>query len=470
MLYDDLVATGPSDRPDPLHGHRGRILLVDDDPAQVMLASEILEPDGHDVRTALSGEEALKALGSEPADLVVADLMMPGMNGFDLLREIREAWPELPVIFLTGHDDVASAVSAIKEGAENYVTKPFDVDRFRLIIARALERKALRDDNARLREIVRSRRGSFGTILGSSAVMQDLYDQIEVVAPTDSTVLLLGESGTGKDLTAREIHRRSTRTDGPFLAVNCGALPGNLLESELFGHEKGAFTGATATKVGLFEAANGGTIFLDEIGTTSESTQKSLLRVLQEREVRRVGGTQSHPINVRVISATNSNLQEAMAQGSFRSELYFRLSGVILHLPPLRAREADIASLAEHFLAQTCHRHNKPMLSFSPRAMERLGRYHWPGNIRELENVIERAVIFAQRSIIGPGDLQLPGPGGGVPSPELALDAIVRDHLTQVLERCGGNKSQAAKLLNVPRTTLYKLLKKHGLSGNISEA
>jgi DNA-binding NtrC family response regulator len=458
------VASDVSNSIEADDGYRGRILLVDDDPAQVLLASEILAPDGHQVRTALSGEEALELLRAGPADLVVADLMMPGMNGFDLLREISDSWPELPVIFLTGHDDVASAVSAIKEGAENYVTKPFDVDRFRLIIARALERKALRDDNARLREMVRNRRGSFGAILGGSAAMQALYDQLEVLAPTNSTVLLLGESGTGKDLTAREIHRRSKRSEGPFLAVNCGALPSTLLESELFGHEKGAFTGATATKVGLFEAANGGTIFLDEIGTTTPSTQKSLLRVLQEREVRRVGGTQSHPIDVRVLSATNANLQVEMEAGSFRSDLYFRLSGVVLSLPPLREREADIGRLAEHFLAQTCQRHGKNLLSFSPRSLERLQRYNWPGNIRELENVVERAVIFAQRVTIGPSDLQIPGAPEDGANDDQALESVIRLHLSQAIERCGGNKAQAAKLLRIPRTTLYKLLHRHGLA------
>jgi two-component system response regulator HydG len=443
---------------------QGRVLVVDDEPAQVMLASEILAPEGHAVETALSGREALEQLSDKSFDLVVADLMMPGMDGFELLQRVGESWPDVPVIFLTGHADVASAVEAIKQGAENYLTKPFDVDRLKVVVKRALEKKALRDDNARLRRLVWERRSSYGTLIGSSEPMQALYDQIEAVAPTDSTVLLLGESGTGKDLTAREIHRRSKRREGPFLGVNCGALPANLLESELFGHERGAFTGASSTKVGLFEAAHGGTIFLDEIGTTTKTTQQTLLRVLQDREVRRVGGTVSRPVNVRVISATNADLQAEIANGNFRADLFFRLSSVVIQLPALRDRQPDTPLLAEHFLAQSCHRHGKPMHSLTRRAQEQLQRHSWPGNIRELENVIERAVIFAPRRSIGPSDLQVMAESSPPPPNEtLALDEVIRSHVASVLERCGGNKMQAARLLKIPRTSLYKKLTKYGI-------
>jgi two-component system response regulator HydG len=458
------VSTQVPEHTEELEPCNGRILVVDDEPTQAMLASEILRPEGHAVETALSGAEAIERLSSQPFDVVVADLMMPGMDGFELLQRIGEAWPDIPVIFLTGHADVASAVDAIKQGAENYLTKPFDVDRLRVVVLRALEKKALRDDNARLRRLIWKRRTSFGTLLGTSEPMQALYDQIEAVAPTQSTVLLLGESGTGKDLTAREIHRRSKRREGPFLGVNCGALPANLLESELFGHERGAFTGASSSKVGLFEAADRGTIFLDEIGTTAMGTQQALLRVLQDREVRRVGGTSTRAVDVRVVCATNADLQAEIASGNFRSDLYFRLSGVIIRLPALRERRGDIPTLAEHFLAQACHRHGKQMHSFTQRAMETLQRHPWPGNIRELENVVERAVIFATRTNIGPRELQFSAETGpATQDDQQGLDEVVRSHLIATLEKCGGNKMQAARLLKIPRTSLYKKLKKYGL-------
>ena len=450
-------------RSDLAPAYCGRILVVDDERSQVDLASDILKPDGHSVETALSGAEALETLRKGEVDLVIADLMMPGMDGLELLRKVDESWPDLPVIFVTGRDDVSSALEAIKEGAENYVTKPLDIDRFRIAVSKALERKALRDDNARLRKLVWQRRATFGMLIGRSDLMQAVYDDIETVAPTDSSVLVLGESGTGKEVTAREIHRRSKRMGGPFLAVNCAALPPNLLESELFGHVKGAFTGAVGSKVGLFEAASGGTIFLDEIGATDPALQLSLLRVLQEREVRRVGDTASRSIDVRIISATNADPQVEMKQGTLRSDLYFRLSAVIVRLPPLRQRHEDLPLLAEHFLGQACRRHGKKPMTLSTRALECLQQHSWTGNVRELENVIERASIFAARQTIGPKDLALPTAGqddaGG--EEELALEGVIRSHLVSILGRSSGNKALAARLLNIPRTSLYKLLKKH---------
>jgi len=445
---------------------QGRILIVDDEPVQAQLAAEILISDGHEVQTAHSGAEALEKLSSRPFDLIIADLMMPQMNGFELMREVSERWSDLPVIFLTGNDEVASAVQAIQEGAENYLTKPYEIDRLRFVVSRALERSALRHDNARLRRIVSDRRTVFGTLIGGSEPMQRLYDQVERAAPTESTILLLGESGTGKDLTAREVHQRSKRKGGPFLGVNCGALPANLLESELFGHERGAFTGATTSKVGLFEAANGGTIFLDEVGTTTMSMQQSLLRVLQEREIRRVGSTVTRSIDIRIIAATNANLEADMETGVFRADLYYRLSGIVLHLPALRERRDDIPLLVEHFLAQACHRQGKQMHDFSPRAMELLKQYDWPGNIRELENVVERAVIFAPRRLIGPSDVPLKADGSAANSSNdpMALDEILRAHLRRVLDHCGGNKARAARLLQIPRTSLYKMMQRHGLA------
>ncbi|MFQ5718068.1 MAG: sigma-54-dependent transcriptional regulator [Acidobacteriota bacterium] len=444
---------------------RGRILVVDDEPSQVTLVSDILAPEGHAVDTALSGEAALKHLRDTEVDLVIADLMMPGMDGFELLKNVGASWPEVPVIFLTGRAEVDSAVAAIKDGAENYVTKPLDIDRFRLAVSRALERKALRDDNARLRRMVWDRRGSFGALIGASDLMQSVYDDIQKVGPTGTSVLILGESGTGKEVTAREIHRHSTRAGAAFLAINCAALPANLLESELFGHVKGAFTGAVGSKVGLFEAASGGTIFLDEIGATDEAIQRSLLRVLQEREVRRVGDTAPRSIDVRVISATNADPQAEMEQGTLRSDLYFRLSGVVIRLPPLRDRHGDVGLLAENCLAQACRRQGKKPMAISPRALERLERYAWPGNVRELENIIERAAIYGSRQRIGPKDLDLPAEGAAAAGADetLALDRVVQTHLEATLARCRGNKAQAARLLGIPRTSLYKRLKKYGI-------
>jgi DNA-binding NtrC family response regulator len=474
VLQPQPVRAGPAG-PEPVrdggvireaHAIQGRVLLVDDEPTPLGLAKEILSTAGHVIETARSGDEALTRLKGSMFDLVVTDLVMPGMSGLDLLRRIGESWPDIAVIILTGHADVSTAVSAIREGAENYITKPFDVDRFRLDVQRALERKALRDDNLRLRRVVGERRSFLGSLIGASDAMQAVYDLVEAVAPTNGTVLLLGESGTGKEVTAREIHRRSNRHDAPFIAVNCAALPANLLESELFGHVRGAFTGAAANKVGLFEAAHHGTIFLDEIGATTPQLQQSLLRVLQEREVRRVGDLLPRAIDVRVISATNADLDREMEQGTFRSDLYFRLSGVIVRLPPLRQRLDDLPLLAESLLTQIAKRHGRKPMLLAARAVTRLQGHSWPGNVRELENVLERAVILAKHQTLGPADLELPQAVDAVPPPpagDLSLEQVIRAHVLGVLDKCGGNKMQAAKLLRVPRSSLYALLQKYGI-------
>ncbi|MFQ5767519.1 MAG: sigma-54-dependent transcriptional regulator, partial [Acidobacteriota bacterium] len=415
-------------------GRCGTILVVDDDPSLRLLASEILTDSGYSVETADSGYQALEKLEQQPIDLVVADLVMPGMDGFQLLQKMTDDGQETPVIFLTGQLEISSAVKAIKQGAENYVTKPFESDHLEVVVRQALEKKRLRDENARLRRMVWEKQASYGSLVGRSRVMQTVYGAIDAVGPTESTVLILGESGTGKELIAREVHRRSRRSSGPFLAVNCSALPPNLLESELFGHVRGAFTGAASAKAGLFEAARSGTIFLDEIGSTTPQTQQSLLRVLQEREIRRVGDTASHSIDVRVIAATNADLESEMRAGTFRTDLYFRLSGVIVRMPPLRQRPQDIPLLAEHFLAQVCRRQNREPRTLSPRALEKLQRYDWPGNVRELENVMERAVIFARDRKIGPSDLDLTTgrPAAGQPE-DLSLDSMVRRHISLIL-------------------------------------
>ena len=447
--------------------NQGRILVVDDEPSTLELARDILVPEGHAVVTASSGSEAVDCLRSAPFDLVVTDLVMPGMGGLELLKQVEESWPEVPVIILTGNSDIATAVAAIKDGADNYLTKPFDLDSFRVVVLKALERKALRDENNRLRKAIWARRTCFGGLIGAAPAMQALYAEVEAVAPTNSSVLLLGESGTGKEITAREIHRRSQRRDGPFVAVNCGALPPTLLESELFGHKRGAFTGATTTKVGLFEAASGGTIFLDEIGATTMQTQQALLRVLQEREVRPVGDLLAKPIDVRVIAATNALLDLEMGQGTFRTDLYFRLSAVVLRLPALRERPDDLPLLAESLLAQLSRRHDGKEFTLSKKALERLRQHAWPGNVRELENVLERAAILAPRQVIGPADLALPGAPAEDPMPRVegdqSLERVSREHILSVLERCGGNKLRAARILRIPRSSLYQRLAKYGV-------
>lgn len=444
--------------------YRGRILVVDDDPHLRDLAQSILENDGHSVICAASASAALARLEESAFDVLLADLMMPDQDGLWLLREAKNRHPDVEVIIVTGHGDIDTAVAAIKEGAYDYVTKPFHVDKFSLDVQKALERKRLSEDLGALRRQIGVRE-RLGSLIGATDAMQVLYRQIDHVAPTQSTVLLLGESGTGKEVTARTIHETSSRRHGPFIAVSCGSLPSSLLESELFGHMRGAFTGATASKAGLFDAAHGGTIFLDEIGTTTPQTQVGLLRVLQEREIRKVGATESKKIDVRVVAATNVDIERAMDDGSFRPDLYYRLSSVTLRLPPLRDRIEDIPLLAGEFLARHSQKLGKPPRTLSPRALEVLYGYSWPGNVRELEHVIENAVIFAPREIIRPRDLpEAVREGATVRQRDsmLSLDEVEKRHILRVLKETGGNKLKAARILGIPRASLYRKLERYG--------
>jgi DNA-binding NtrC family response regulator len=440
--------------------YRGRLLLVDDDPHLRAFIIDLLRAEGHEVREARHGQEALAILAEESFDLVLADLVMPEMSGLDILRSVQRDHSGTEVIIITGHGDIDTAVEAIREGAYDYVTKPFHAEKFALDIQKALEKKRLSENLEALRQQAAGR-SRFGDLVGASAPMQQHYRRIEQVAPTESTVLVLGESGTGKEITAREIHRRSRRSEGPFLAVNCGALPANLLESELFGHVKGSFTGATADKVGFFQAADGGTLFLDEIGTTTPRTQIELLRVLDTREVRRVGATESIPVDVRILAATNLDLEQAMDSGQFRADLYYRLSTVILRVPPLRERADDVPMLAEQFLTEACRRLGRPTRAFSPRVVEILRGYAWPGNVRELQHVVEHTAIFSSRPVIRPVDLpealRDAGPEGEA---LLSLQEHEARHIRKVLDACGGNKARAAKILGIPRASLYRRLRK----------
>ena len=370
-----------------------RVLVVDDEERVRKLLTRLLQEEGHRVRAASSGREALEALEGEAYDLVLTDLTMPGMSGMDLLSEIREKWPEMSVILITAFGTVESAVEAMHKGAFHYITKPFKLDEVRIFTQRALQEGRTRRELAALRREVHQK-FEYANIIGKSKAMRDVFSLIERVAPSNSTVLIQGKSGTGKELVAKAIHYNSPRRRSPFVPINCGAIAETLLESELFGHVKGAFTGAIANKKGIFEEAQGGTIFLDEIADTSPGMQVKLLRVLQEREIRRVGGNDTIKVDVRLIASTNRNLAEAVRERDFREDFYYRLNVIPLILPPLRDRPEDIPLLARRFLAGFAAEAGSEVTGISTEAMRALMHYAWPGNIRELENVIERAVTL----------------------------------------------------------------------------
>ena len=445
--------------------HRGEILVCEDDPGLLALTRDILEADGHRVDVASSPRQALALLEERPYDLLLADMLLPGVSGIDLLLQVKQRWCETEVIIMTGHGDIDTAVRAIKEGAYDYVTKPLHAEKFAIDIQKALERKRLSEDLERLRRRTESR-CSLGSLVGRSPAMLSLYGQIEQVAPASTTVIILGESGTGKEVTAREVHNHSSRRGGPFIAVSCATIPSALLESELFGWTRGAFTGASASRAGLFEAADGGTLLLDEIVAATTRAQLGLLRVLQEREVRRIGSTESRKVDVRVIAATNADLEKAIEEGAFRTDLYYRLNGVTLRLPPLRERPEDIPLLAEHFLCRYHDKLRRPARTLSPRAQELLCGYHWPGNVRELEHVIERAAIFASREIVRPRDLpeSIQHARSGFAAIGLGpLEDIERNHIRDVLLHTNGNKLKAARILRIPRASLYRRIEKYRL-------
>ncbi|MEE9217888.1 MAG: sigma-54 dependent transcriptional regulator [Acidobacteriota bacterium] len=445
----------------------GALLIVEDDPGLLELLRTALAKEGHEVVCATSAGEARERLSERPVDLILTDLWLKPTSGLELLREVRARFPDTLVTIMTGRAEIDSAVACIKEGAYDYVTKPFDLRKLILDVAKALEHKRLQEDFESLQQRLDGR-WRLGHLIGRSPRMQEIFDAIERVAPIQSTVLVLGESGTGKEVVAREIHCRSPRASGPFIPVNCGSLPATLLEAELFGHEKGTFTGADRDKAGLFEAASGGTIFLDEIGVTTPQTQIGLLRILQEREVRRVGGTRSRKVDVRVVAATNANLERGMEEGSFRRDLYYRLSALTLTLPPLRERPEDVPLLAEHLLRDICHRLGKPPRKLSPRVLEVLSAYPWPGNVRELANVLEQAVIFSARPLLRPRDLALPQAPAHSAADTETLEALERRHIERVLHLTAGNKMRAARILGIPRASLYRRMRRLGLDATHS--
>jgi DNA-binding NtrC family response regulator len=445
------------------------ILVVDNEQSVRLTLSMLLKAKGHQVLEAADGRTAIDKLREEPVSLIVTDLKMAEVSGMDVLRQAKVLSPETEVILLTGHGTIESAVEAMRLGAFDYVTKPFESTELLHRVEKALEHHQLIGEVRLLRRQIREQRG-FGTLVGKSPEIQRVVELISRVAGTEATILIEGESGTGKELVARAIHSESPRAERPFVAINCGALPETLLESELFGHVKGAFTGATATKKGLFEEADHGTLFLDEIGDTSPATQIKLLRVLQEREIRRVGSNAPIKIDVRVLAATHRSLEELVRQGRFREDLFYRLNVVAIPLPPLRDRRDDISLLASHFLEAAARRLGKPSPRISHETMACLLEYPWPGNVRELENAIERAVLLASQETIFPGDLppslQRPSTVEAPVSPTprlIRLEDVERDHILGTLEELGWNQARAAEVLGIGRNTLWRKLKDYGI-------
>ncbi|HEY7955673.1 MAG TPA: sigma-54 dependent transcriptional regulator [Polyangia bacterium] len=443
---------------------KGRVLIVDDEINARTALAELLRDEGYAVETAGDGFKALGKLDDFAPDLLLTDLKMPGIDGIELMRKVQARDPDCLLVVMTAYGAVDSAVQAMRQGASDYLTKPINVEELTLVIARELERKRLRAEAGQLRERL-SERHRIPSIIGSSPPMQRVFDTVLQVAPSRASVLLSGESGTGKELIAAAIHEHSPRAKGPFVKLHCAALAETLLESELFGHERGAFTGAIARRDGRFSQADGGTLFLDEIGEVSPATQVKLLRFLQEHEFERVGGNQTIKVDVRVVAATNRNLTERVKAGLFREDLYYRLNVVSIEVPPLRARPSDIPVLAAHFLARSARESGKTITGFSDAALARLVGYAWPGNVRELENAIERAVVVTRGNEIRPEDLTpvvapvASGGEGGLPVvPGASLGELERFAILKTLEHTGGSTSRAAEILKISaRKIQYKL-------------
>ena len=451
------------------------LLLVEDEAALREVTAERLQEHGYRVVQAESGEDALRRLADFAFDVVISDLRLPGVDGTQVIETAFDLYPDIVGVVVTGYGTVKDAVAAIKRGASDFITKPFQFDHLLHILSSALEQRRLRSENAYLRSQLEERY-RFEGIVGRSEPMRRLFQMLETVARTPSTILITGETGTGKELVARAVHHNSTRRHHRFVALNCGAIPETLLETELFGHERGAFTGAVATRQGRLEQAHQGTLFLDEIGTMSASLQAKLLRALQEREFERIGGSQTIRVDVRVIAATNSDLDQMVNDGTFRKDLFYRLNVIPIHLPPLRERREDIPLLVQSFLRTLGQEQQPPRsdVSFSQEAMRRLMAFDWPGNIRQLENIVERALTLTPgRTQIEVGDLPEEMQGGGSSSPivDVALpnegmdlpryvQNIERELIRLALEQTGGNKHQAAQLLNIKRTTLVEKAKR----------
>ncbi len=450
------------------------ILIVDDEQSYRQLLTLVFEEGGNSVRTAMNGRQALAALEEEPADVIVSDVKMPDMDGIELLRAVRETLPDIGVVLMTAFASVETAREAFKLGADDFIEKPFDVEELKLIVRKTLEKQALIVENRAFKRAQHDR-SSVKNIVGSSAKMSAIFQMIETVAEVPSTVLVTGESGTGKELVARAIHDLSPRSEKPFISINCGAFTETLLESELFGYVKGAFTGANTNRKGLFEAAHGGTLFLDEIGEMSPAMQVKLLRALQEKRVRPVGAHDELAVDARVIAATNRDLKAMTEEGTFREDLFYRISVIPIHLPPLRERADDIPALIGHFVEKFCSQSGKE-LTVSPKTAQLLEKYAWHGNVRELEHTIERAVALERSTEIQPEQLpdhitnynperiaaefSLPDDGINLTS---HIENLEKTYVVEALRKTGGNQTRAAELLHIPVRSLRHLLDKHNI-------
>jgi two-component system, NtrC family, response regulator AtoC len=469
-------------RADGFMGTMPTILIIEDEAKMARLLELSLREAGYTTHSSADAENGLNYLRQESVDLVITDLKLPAMSGLEFLQAVKRTNAELPVIVMTAYGSVNTAVEAMKFGASDYVLKPFSLDEMRLIVGKELDVHRLRQENRSLREAL-GQRYQFKNIVGPSRRMQEVLATVVRVAPTSSTVLLAGESGVGKDLIARAIHEQSRRASGPFIKINSTAIPESLLESELFGYERGAFTGAAASKPGKFELADKGTLFLDEIGDVAPATQVKLLRVLQEREFERLGGLKTIKVDVRMVAATNRDLRAALEQGAFREDLYYRLNVVPINIPPLREHKEDIPELVDHFIRLHAANSGKPVRSITPGALKVLTSFHWPGNVRELQNIIERAIALSAGGRIevqdirldnaparygattSAGDSHLPFPPDG-----MTLDALEDEIIREAMRRANGNKSQAARLLGLSRNALRYRLSKIGLADDEPES
>ena len=443
---------------------KAKILVVDDEAIVRESLHDWLSDCGYQVFTAENGHQALEIIGKERLSIVITDLVMPGMDGIELMKRAKDIIPNIGVIIITAYGSITTAIAAMKEGAYDYIEKPFCPERAELLVQKLVEHQGIIEENISLHQKLEERY-RFENIIAKSPKMQQVIEVIKIVAKSNATVLIMGDSGTGKELVARAIHAQSHRRGKPFIAISCAALPESLLESELFGHEKGSFTGAYAQKKGKFEIANRGTLFLDEIGEMSTNIQVHLLRVLEEKEFTRVGGNEMIKVDVRVVSATNKDIRKAVASGQFREDVYYRLNVVTIELPPLRERKEDIPLLAEHFLKKFALENQKKITGFSPDATDFLLKYEWPGNVRELENAIERAVILAQNSNIEVTDL----PHQNLPlarsaSPGKRLKEAEKNHILTILAETHGNYSEAARILGISRMTLYNKARAYGIN------
>lgn len=448
-----------------------KILVADDEPSHRQMIEAVLTAEGYEVTQAEDGQAAISAVEEKFYDLVIMDVRMPNVDGLQALQNIKQISPGIPVIIMTAYASVGSAVEALKSSAYDYLIKPLDIDELKILVAKALRFHQLEQENIYLKERLNDR-FDFSNIIGRSPSMTRLFEAVALVAPSDATVLIVGESGTGKELIANAIHQNSPRKDQPFIKVNCAALPETLLESELFGHEKGAFTGAMARKQGRFQLAHNSSILLDEVAEMAPTTQAKILRVLQERQFEPVGSTQTIKVDTRVIVATNKNLEKEIQEGRFREDLYYRLNVVTVDVPPLRQRREDIPLLADFFLKQYAEKNRRPIDGFTPRATDLLMRHDWPGNVRELENIIERAVIMARGEMITPMEfpIDLQNLDEDLKesridlTPGRSLKEVEKAMILRTLEEVEGNRTHAARILGISRRTLQLKLKEYGIN------